>query len=148
MAELQKAGKIRWIGLSNVSVEEIKRGEKIASISTVQNRLNPFFREAIREGVLQYCATRGIGFLAYSPTGGGRLTKKLPSHPVLQQVARRLQSSPHGVTIAWVIAQGPSVIAIPSSRTVEHARDGARAADVVLSPEDIRAIDQAEFDRS
>ena len=114
----------------------------------MQNRLNPFFREAIREGVLEYCAARGIGFLAYSPTGGARLTRKLPSHPVLQQVARRLNSSAHGVTIAWVIAQGPTVIAIPSSRTVEHALDGAKAADVTLSPEDVRAIDDAEFDRS
>ena len=89
MVDLQKAGKIRAIGLSNVSVDEIKRGEKVTTISTVQNRLNPFFREAIREGVIDYCATRGIGFLAYSPTGGARLTRKLPSHPVLQQVARR-----------------------------------------------------------
>lgn len=148
MVELQKAGKIGAIGLSNVSVAEIKRGEKVTTISTVQNRLNPFFREAIREGVIDYCATRGIGFLAYSPTGGGRLTKKLPHHPVLQQIARRLNSSPHQVTIAWALAKGPTVFAIPSARTVEHALDSAKAADLVLSAEHLRAIDDAEFDRS
>jgi aryl-alcohol dehydrogenase-like predicted oxidoreductase len=148
MADLQKAGKIRAIGLSNVSVEQIQRGERVTTISTVQNRLNPFFREAVREGVIDYCATRGIGFLAYSPTGGARLTRKLPSHPELQQIARRLNSTPHQVTIAWAIAQGPTVFAIPSSRTVEHAQDGAKAGNLTLTPEDIRAIDQANFDRS
>jgi len=148
MVDLQKAGKIRAIGLSNVSVDEIKRGEKVTTISTVQNRLNPFFREAIREGVIDYCGTKGIGFLAYSPTGGARLTKKLPSHPELQQIARRLNSSPHAVVIAWALAQGPTVFTIPSSRTVEHAQDGARAGDLTLSPEDLRAINEADFDRS
>jgi diketogulonate reductase-like aldo/keto reductase len=67
---------------------------------------------------------------------------------VLQQVARRLNSTPHQVTIAWDIAQASTVFAIPSSRTVEHALDGAKAGDLTLSPEDISAIDQAEFDRS
>ena len=80
LADLQREGKIRWIGLSNVSVAEIKAAESIAEVATVQNRLNPFFREAIETGVVRYCGERGIGFLAYSPTGGGRLTKKLPGH--------------------------------------------------------------------
>ena len=69
LAELQREGKIRWIGLSNVSVAEIKAAEAITEVATVQNRLNPFFREAIETGVVRYCGERGIGFLAYSPTG-------------------------------------------------------------------------------
>ena len=81
LVELQREGKIRWIGLSNVSVAEIKAAEAIGEVATVQNRLNPFFREAIETGVVRYCGERGIGFLAYSPTGGGRLTKKLPGSP-------------------------------------------------------------------
>ena len=87
LADLQREGKIRWIGLSNVSVAEIKAAEAIASVMTVQNRLNPFFREAIETGVVRYCGERGIGFVAYSPTGGGRLTKKVPAHPVLQRIS-------------------------------------------------------------
>ena len=148
LAELQRAGKIGWIGLSNVSVAEIRRAEKIAAIGMVQNRLNPFFREALGEGVVAYCAARGIGFLAYSPTGGGRLTKKLPSHPVLQRIARRIGASPHQVCLAWVLGQGEPVIAIPSSRTVEHAVDAAGAGDLRLAPEDLAAIDAAEFSRA
>ncbi len=148
LAELQRAGKIRFVGLSNVSVAEIKEAEAIVPITSVQNRLNPYFREALTDGVVAYCASRGIGFLAYSPTGGGRLTRKIPQVPVLQTIARRLGVSPHQVCLAWVLRQGATVIAIPSSRTVEHAVDGARAADVTLTAGDLRVVDGAEFSRA
>ena len=89
----------------------------------MQNRLNPFFREALEDGVVRYCAEQGIGFLAYSPTGGGRLTKKLPSHPVLAPSRARHGVSAHAVVLAWALAQSPTVIVIPSARTVDHALD-------------------------
>jgi aryl-alcohol dehydrogenase-like predicted oxidoreductase len=148
LAELRAEGKIRWVGLSNVSVEEIDEARRIVPITTVQNRLNPFFREAIREGVVGYCAREGIGFLAYSPVGGGRLNKKLPSHPALLPIAKRLGVSPHAVVTAWVLAQGATVIAIPGSRTPEHARDAAAAGGVTLTKEDVAAIDRADFSRA
>jgi aryl-alcohol dehydrogenase-like predicted oxidoreductase len=81
LAELREVGKVRWVGLSNVSVEEIQVAEEIVPVVTVQNRLSPFFREALEDGVVKYCADKRIGFLAYSPVGGGRLNKKLPGHP-------------------------------------------------------------------
>lgn len=148
LVELQREGKIRWIGLSNVSVAEIKAAEAIGEVATVQNRLNPFFREAIETGVVRYCGERGIGFLAYSPTGGGRLTKKLPAHPVLQRLSSELGFSPHALVLAWVLAQGPSVLAIPSARTEAHVRDSAVAGDLALSDADRWAISEAHFDRS
>ena len=147
LAELQRAGKIRWIGLSNVSVAQIRIAQAIVPIVTVQNRLNPFFREAISEGVVAYCGEQQLGFLAYSPVGGGRLSKTLPHHPVLERLGKRLGHSPHAIVTAWVLAQGPSVFAIPGARTVEHARDAAHAAELELSDEDLRAITDADFDR-
>jgi aryl-alcohol dehydrogenase-like predicted oxidoreductase len=147
LAELQRSGKIRWIGLSNVSVNQIQRAERIAPVASVQNRLNPFFREALADGVVEYCGARGIAFLAYSPTGGGRLTRRLPQHPTLVEIAGRTGATPHAVCLAWVLAQGRSVIAIPSARRIEHARDSARAAELVLTPSDIAAITRATFDR-
>ena len=99
LADLQRAGKIRWMGLSNVSVDQIRGAEALAPVATVQNRLNPFFREALTDGVVRYCGERGIGFLAYSPTGGGRLTLKLPAHPLLADLARRLGVQP--MRSAW-----------------------------------------------
>jgi aryl-alcohol dehydrogenase-like predicted oxidoreductase len=145
LADLRDAGKVRWIGLSNVSVPEIREAQGVAPITSVQNRLNPFFREAIASGVVSYCTERGIGFLAYSPTGGGRLNRKLPSHPVLTRMAASHGASAHALVLAWVLAQSPAVIAIPSARTVEHALDSLRAADLTLSAADLAAIDQAEF---
>ena len=148
LGELKQEGKIRWIGLSNVSVAEIREAETIAPVSTVQNRLNPFFREALAEGVVQHCTERGIGFLAYSPTGGGRLNRKLPAHPVLQPMAARLGTTPHALVLAWVLARSPSVMVIPSARTVEHALDSVSAADLTLSEADLAAITTAEFSRA
>lgn len=148
LAELRRAGKIRWVGLSNVSAAQIRSAEAIVPVTTVQNRLNPFFREALTAGVLRYCTDRGIGFLAYSPVGGGRLNRKLPQHPVLAPMARRLGVSAHLLVLAWVLAQSPTVLLIPSARTVDHALDSVRAADLTLAPADLAAIDEAEFSRA
>jgi len=148
LAELQQEGKIRWVGLSNVSVPQIREAESVARVSSVQNRLNPFFREALAEGVVAYCAERGMGFLAYSPTGGGRLNHKLPPHPVLQPMAARLGVTPHALVLAWLLARSPAVIVIPSARTVEHAQDSTGAAELALSEADLSAITAAEFSRA
>jgi aryl-alcohol dehydrogenase-like predicted oxidoreductase len=148
LAELKQEGKIRWVGLSNVSVLEIQQAEAVVRVTSVQNRLNPFFREALSEGVVDYCEERRMGFLAYSPTGGGRLNHKLPAHPVLQPMAARLGVTPHALVLAWVLARSPAVIVIPSARTVEHTRDSAGAADLTLSEADLSEITAAEFSRA
>jgi aryl-alcohol dehydrogenase-like predicted oxidoreductase len=147
LADLQTEGKIRHIGLSNVTVDEINQARRSASIASVQNRLNPFFREAVDGGVLAHCTRMGIGFLAYSPTGGGRLTRKLPDIPVLADLSAELGVTPHQLVLAWVMAQGPTVIPIPSARRVAHALDSARAADLVLAATDLARITAAEFSR-
>jgi aryl-alcohol dehydrogenase-like predicted oxidoreductase len=148
LADLRKAGKIRWIGLSNVSVRQIRIAQAIVPITSVQNRLNPFFREGLEDGVVGYCEGQGIGFLAYSPTGGGRLNRKLPDHPVLRPMAARLGVSAHALVLAWVLAQSPAVIVIPSARRVEHALDSVSAGEVELSADDLAAIDRAGFSRA
>src|SRR6185295_13615869 len=79
-AELQREGKFVHFGLSNVSVKQLDVASKIIDVVSVQNRLNPYFREALDNGVVYECGQRGITFLAYSPVGGGRLAKKLPGH--------------------------------------------------------------------
>ncbi|HET6778726.1 MAG TPA: aldo/keto reductase [Gemmatimonadales bacterium] len=148
LADLQRQGKIRWVGLSNVSVAEIREAESQVEVTSVQNRLNPFFREALTQGVVEYCTQQGIGFLAYSPIGGGRLNQKLPGHPVLQPMATRLGVTPHALVLAWVLARSPAVIVIPSARTVQHAVDSTTAAELELSETDLSAITAAEFSRA
>jgi len=145
MAELHKEGKVRFVGLSNVSVDQIREAREIVPVLSVQNRLNPFFREALETGVVKYCDNNGIGFLAYSPVGGGRLNKKLPDLSALTPMAERHGVSNHAVVLAWVRQQGPSVIVIPGARTVDHALDSAGSAEFDLSDEELRTIDAAEF---
>ena len=147
LIDLQAQGKIRHIGLSNVTVAEIDLARGLTTIATVQNRLNPYFREALDTGVVAHCATHGIGFLAYSPTGGGRLTKKLPTLPVLAELSASLGMTAHQLVLAWVLAQGATVIAIPSARQVAHALDSVRAADLQLSAADLDRITAATFPR-
>jgi len=148
LGDLQREGKVRWVGLSNVSVPEIREAQSVVPITSVQNRLNPFFREALTDGVVEYCTRAGVGFLAYSPTGGGRLNRKLPAHPVLRPMAARLGVTPHALVLAWVLARSPSVIVIPSARTVDHAVDSTTAAQLNLSEADLGAITTAQFSRS
>jgi aryl-alcohol dehydrogenase-like predicted oxidoreductase len=148
LAELQREGKVRHVGLSNVSVKQMDAAGRIVKFVSVQNRLNPYFRESLENGVVYECVQRGITFLAYSPVGGGRLAKKLPKFAVLQEIAGRHAASPHAVTLAWVRSKGETVVPIPGARSAEHAIDSAKSAELVLTAEEIAAIDDAEFSRS
>ncbi len=145
LAELQREGKIRWIGLSNVSVDQIKQAQSIVPIVTVQNRLSPFARQALDDGVVRYCAERGIGLLAFAPLGGAGLNKTLLQNPALLPIVNRYGASAHAIVLAWLLAQAPNIIPIPGARTVEHAVDSARAAELGLSEAEREAIDQARF---
>ncbi|HUP60466.1 MAG TPA: aldo/keto reductase [Thermoanaerobaculia bacterium] len=144
-AELQREGKFRWFGLSNVSVEQLERAQRILPVVSVQNRLNPYFRDSI--DVARECAKRKITFLAYSPVGGGRLAKKLPKFEVLQRIAQAHGASPHTVVLAWVRAQAETVVPIPGARKIEHAQDSARSAELTLTGDELREIDGTDFDR-
>ena len=148
LARLREAGKIGWVGLSNVTAGQIEAARRIVPVTSVQNRLNPFFPEALTDGVLACCAEHGIGFLAYSPVGGGRLNRKLPDHPVVAAVARRRNASPHAVVLAWVLSLGSVVIPIPSARTPAHAVDAASAADLRLTDADLHDLSAATYSRA
>ena len=145
LADLHVEGKIRAMGLSNVSVDEIRRAAAIMPVTSVQNRLSPFFREALYEGVVEYTTLEDMGFLAYSPVGGGRLNRKLPDHPVVSAIARSRGMSTHAVVLAWVLGRAPNVIVIPGARTEAHTLDAVASAEVQLTDEEDRAIEAAEF---
>lgn len=145
VADLVGEGKVRWVGLSNVSVEQLRQAQAIVPILTVQNRLSPFFRESLEDGMVGDCAEQGIGFLAYSPVGGGRLNKKLPENDVVSVIARGLRVSPHALVTAWVLSRGATVFAIPGARTIPHALDAVSAANLELTPGHQASISAAEF---
>ncbi len=146
LAELQRDGKCLHVGVSNVTVEQIEQAQRIVEVQSVQNRLNPYFRESL--DVAEACATRLITFLAYSPVGGGRLAKKLPGFELLQRIARSKDCSPHAVVLAWVRSKGSTVVPIPAASKPDNAIDSARSDDVTLTSEEIAAIDEEEFSRT
>ncbi|MGZ5477764.1 MAG: aldo/keto reductase, partial [Thermoanaerobaculia bacterium] len=144
-AELQREGKCRYVGLSNVSILQIEAARKIVDVASVQNRLNPWFRESLEDGVVEHCQSENITFLAYSPVGGGRLAKKLPKLAVMQSLAQKYGVSPHAITLAWVRSKGKTIVPIPGARKVEHAIDSAHAANLVMAAEDLALIDETPF---
>lgn len=144
-AELHRQGKFRYFGLSNVSIAQIDIAHRILPVVSVQNRLNPYFRESVK--IAEECGKRGITFLAYSPVGGGRLAKKLPQFDLLIELAQKYGASVHAIVLAWVRSKGATVVPIPGARSVEHAVDSAKSIGVELTADELALIDEHDFDR-
>jgi aryl-alcohol dehydrogenase-like predicted oxidoreductase len=167
MAETVAAGKARHIGLSEVTVAEIRRAQAIHPVTSVQSELSLWTRDALAE-VVPCCREQGIAFLPFSPLGRGFLTGRfatpddLPRDdfrrglPRFQQgalhanlaivewvreVARRARATPAQVALAWVLAQGRHVVPIPGTKTPKYLADNAGAADVELSAADLAELD-------
>jgi aryl-alcohol dehydrogenase-like predicted oxidoreductase len=145
IARLREAGKVRHVGLSNVSAAQIDEARKLVPVASVQNRWNPRHRDPETDGVLASCARNGIAFLPYSPFGGANGARALADVGTLADCARRRGISPHRLVIAWMLAKSPVVIPIPGARRPESVRDSAAAAAVALSAGDIAEI-EASFD--
>ena len=141
LARLQREGKIAHVGLSNVSVSESDEARAVVPIVSVQNRWNPLDRTVERDGVLDHCTELKIAFLPYSPFGGATGARSLASIGRLAVEARKRSISPHRLVLAWMLAKSSVVIPIPGARRVESVVDSARAAEVVLSSEDVRAVE-------
>jgi pyridoxine 4-dehydrogenase len=135
LKDTQIAGKIRHIGLSEVSPEQVERARKIVPIVTVQNRYNITDRKW--ENTLNYCEKEKIGFMPWAPVGG----KRGMTDAALEKAAKD-----HGVTIyqlglAWLLHRSPVMLPIPGTSSLAHLEENMAAAKVKLSPEDWKAID-------
>ncbi|AZR63418.1 aldo/keto reductase [Klebsiella quasipneumoniae] len=167
MADLVKEGKIRHIGLSEVSAQTLRRACKVHPITAVQTEYSLWTREP-EGGILKACRELGVGFVPYSPLGRGFLTGKITDPSLfaaddfrrnlprfqaetmrknqqlldhLQQVAGRYDATLAQMALAWVMSKGEDIVPIPGARKINHLRDNAAAADIMLSPEDILTID-------
>lgn len=131
-------GIVRHAGLSEVSVDEIKSAGKYFNVSTVQNRYNLIDRTS--EAVLDYCESRGIGFLPWYPLAAGDLAK--PGSP-LDSLARKYAASPSQVALAWMLKRSAVMLPIPGTSKVQHLEENVLAADITLSDEDYAALRRA-----
>ena len=138
LVELQAAGKIGRIGLSEVSVSEIEAARTITPIATVQNLYNLSDRSA--EPVLDYCEREGIGFIPWFPMATGALASR--GGP-LRLMADRLAVTPAQIALAWLLQRSPVMLPIPGTSTVVHLEENVDAARIGLTSEQVRQLDAA-----
>jgi pyridoxine 4-dehydrogenase len=134
--ELREQGKVRHIGVSEVSVEELKAAREITEIVSVQNLYNLTNRQS--QDVLDYATAEGIAFIPWFPIATGDLAA--PDSPVAD-IARELDATPSQVALAWLLQKSPVILPIPGTKSVEHLTENMGAAGVSLSSEDMARLD-------
>jgi pyridoxine 4-dehydrogenase len=135
LADLQAAGKIRHVGLSNVSIDELRRARRIVPIVSVQNRFNLSDRSS--EDVLAECEKEGIAFLPWHPLDAGR---SAAGTRAVVKIARRHGATPAQVAIAWLLARSPVMVPIPGTSSITHLDENVAGAQLCLCAEDLTAL--------
>jgi pyridoxine 4-dehydrogenase len=136
--ELQAVGKIRFVGLSEVSVDEIKQARKVVEIVSVQNQYNLSDRKS--EAVLEYCEREGIAFIPWFPVAGGKLVQ--PGGK-LDELAKKHDATVSQLSLAWLLHRSPVMLPIPGTSSVEHLEENLKAADVTLSDAEWQELEAA-----
>jgi len=142
LRRMQEQGKIRHIGLSEVTPAEIEDAEKIVPIVTVQNRYSLADRR--HEGTLMYCERHGIAFLPWYPYAGGKLLK--PDHPsasALSLIAARHRVTVAQLSLAWLLKRSPVMLPIPGTSNIAHLEENVSAASLKLTPNDWAEVEAA-----
>ncbi|MBI4345254.1 MAG: aldo/keto reductase [Elusimicrobia bacterium] len=140
LARLKEEGKILHVGLSNVTVAQLEAALAIVRIESVQNRCNPFECEDYRGGMLRACEEQGITYLPYAVVGGQWGHARAQRHPALQELAAKYGRTSYEVIVAWHLAVSDRVVPIPGASKIASAVSSAAAAELRLSPEDVRRI--------
>ena len=135
LVELQRGGKIRHIGLSNVTVAQLKVARKLATVVTVQNLYNLAERES--EDVLDYCTRENLGFIPWFPLATGDLAR---SAGPIATLARRHGATRGQVALAWLLAKSPVMLPIPGTSSVDHLRENVAAAALKLTSPEIEVL--------
>lgn len=136
--KLQEAGKIRFVGLSEVSVEQIKQARKVVDIVSVQNEYNVGNRKS--EAVLEYCEREGIAFIPWFPVAAGKLAQ--PGGK-LDELAKKHDATVSQLSLAWLLHRSPVMLPIPGTSSVEHLEENLKSANVTLSDEEWKSLESA-----
>jgi pyridoxine 4-dehydrogenase len=135
LRDLQEDGKVRHIGVSNVSSAELARACDVVEVATVQNRYNVVDRGS--EDVLQACEREDIGFIPWFPLETGRLARR---GSVLEEVGARHGATPGQVAIAWLLHRSPVMLPIPGTSSIEHLEENVTAEQLRLTDEEVEKI--------
>jgi aryl-alcohol dehydrogenase-like predicted oxidoreductase len=131
LKEAQEAGKIRHIGVSNVSLDELERARALVDVVTVQNRYNLSDRHS--ERVLDACESAGIGFIPWFPLATGDLARP---GGALDELARAHEATPGQLALAWLLARSPVMLPIPGTASEAHLEQNVAAAALRLDPDE------------
>jgi pyridoxine 4-dehydrogenase len=137
IAELQKQGLIRHLGISEVSVDEIKAAGKFFKVATVQNLYNLVNRQS--EAVLDYCTEQDIGFIPWFPLAAGSLAKE---HSALDEIAKRHEVEQGAVALAWLLKRSKVMLPIPGTGKVKHLVENVRGASLKLTDDEFKKLDE------
>jgi pyridoxine 4-dehydrogenase len=137
IAKMRNAGYIRHVGLSEVSVDDIKEAQQYFPVVTVQNEYNLVDRKS--EAVLEYCGQHNIGFIPWFPLAAGDLAKP---GSVLDTIAKKLGATPSQVALAWTLKRSPAMLPIPGTSRVDHLEENVAAAALELSDADFAELDR------
>ncbi len=135
LAELKAAGKIRHIGVSNFSVQQLHEVQGITPIASVQNRYNAADRAS--DSVVDLCEQEGLAFLPWAPI------QQTDTNTAVADAARRHDATPHQIVIAWLLARSPAILPIPGTGSPDHLEANVAAADIELSLAEVAAITDA-----
>jgi pyridoxine 4-dehydrogenase len=138
IARLQRNGKIRFVGLSEVTVEQIEEARKSVQIVSVQNEYNISNRKS--EAVLEYCEKEGIAFIPWFPVAAGKLAA--PGGK-LDEIAKNHDATVSQLSLAWLLHRSPVMLPIPGTSSIEHLEENMKAADVVLSESEMAELEAA-----
>ncbi len=135
LVRLKDEGKIRHIGISNVSEEQLRAAQAVTAVVSVQNRYNAADRGS--EAVLDVCELEQIAFLPWAPI------QQAGRNPAVAEAARRHDASPRQIVLAWLLARSPQVLPIPGTGSPGHAEANIAAASIELGPDEVTAISRA-----
>jgi aryl-alcohol dehydrogenase-like predicted oxidoreductase len=138
LKKMQEAGKIRHVGLSEVTVEEVEQARKILPIVSVQNLYNLGNRQS--EAVVDYCEQQKLGFIPWFPIAAGDLARP---GGLLDAAAKRHGAKVSQLALAWLLQRSPVILPIPGTSSVEHLEENIAAAGLRLDPSEWREIEQA-----
>ncbi|HYY21459.1 MAG TPA: aldo/keto reductase [Thermoleophilaceae bacterium] len=138
LRELKEEGKVRHVGVSNVSVDELRRARAVVEVVSVQNRYN--LTERRSEDVLEVCERERLGFLPWFPLATGSLAR--PGGP-LDEIARRHGATAGQVALAWLLQRSPVMLPIPGTSSVEHLEENTAAAELSLSADELERLERA-----
>ncbi len=133
LANMQSEGKIRFVALSNVTVEHVERARKIVPIVSVQNRYS--FADREWDNVVDYCERNGIAFIPWFPLGGGTVAGRL-----LEKVAKAGQVKPIQIALAWLLKRSPIMLPIPGTSSIAHLEENMQAAALQLTDEEYMGL--------